>query len=121
MGSGVGPQEQVIDAVNFQVTVGTSSTLVTTNNYRSKRPVRVCFKGHPDNTGIVYVGNRFWGKAYARRTITTGTGWPLAAGQDITFECNDPRIYAAIASAADQVLCVEVGFAGPVNSSTTST
>jgi len=47
-------------------------------------------KAHPDNTGVVYVGND------GSNTISSTTGYPLAAGEALTIvlEGNLEELYA---------------------------
>ena len=113
MGGNVSPQSSIKEPKTWQVTVGTSVVQLTHSaRYRAADAIRLSLKAHPDNAGIIYVGNKYEGQETpSLRTVTAITGYPLAASQEVIWEINDPRKYVAIASQASQVLCVEVGFA----------
>lgn len=122
MGANISPQRSIKDTKTFQVTVGTTATQITSSaRYYSQDAIRLTLKGHPSNAGIVYVGNQYEGQgAPSSRTITTSTGFPLAASEVVIWEINDPRKVVAIASQAAQTLCVEVGFARTPSYSTST-
>lgn len=123
MGAGVSPNKITCEPYTFQVTVGTTSTAVTSRDLRKYNPVSIEFMGHPDNTGVVYVGNKILGIDIggAKRKVTTVSGRPLVAGASASYETNDPRRWSAIASAAGQTLCVTVGLTEfPGSEATTS-
>jgi hypothetical protein len=112
-----------VERVTFQITVGTTSTAITTKDWRAYQPVWVAMKSNGSNAGTVYVGNKIMGIGFGetKRKIDDGSGWPLTASEQRTAECSDPRQYSAIASQASQTLHVEVGFAQwPGQEATTS-
>jgi len=73
-----------------QVTVG-----ITAVQLPSASAVKgVLVKAHKDNTGKVYVGNS--------STVTTSTGFELAAGEAVVIEVDNANRIWVIADAADQ-------------------
>ena len=76
-----------------QSTIGTSAVQLTTSTQRCNDGVRV--KALAGNSGTVYVG---------ASGVTTSTGWPLTAGQEVLFPVQTANAIWAIASASSQVV-----------------
>lgn len=81
-------------ATGGAVTVGTSAAPLRTDSVRPRHGV--VLRGDPDNGGTVYVG--------FSEEVTTGTGFPLLAGESLNLEVEDLKQVYFIASEANQVI-----------------
>lgn len=87
---------------NGQVTVGIAAVQLDATPLADRKGISI--KAHPSNTGTIYVG--------ADATVTTATGYPLAASQAVDLDLSDAHGVWAIADQAAQVAAI-LEIAGP--------
>lgn len=63
----------------------------------------VYVKAHPSNTANIFVGNN------GSSTVTSGTGYPLAAGDTIAFDVGDLGDIYIVAASTGQTACWALG------------
>lgn len=79
-----------------QQTIGTSAVQVSITPLANRRSVS--FKSLSSNTDTIYIG--------FISGVTSGSGWPLDAGESMDLELDDTASFYAIAGAADQRLAI---------------
>ncbi len=77
-----------------QTTVGTTPVQLTTSSVPAVKGILV--KAHKDNNGKIYIGKD--------NTVTTSTGFELAAGEAVTIEVDDANKIWLVADSDDQVV-----------------